>query len=277
MDFKNNSNKLLRVTVVILSYLPIVAIVLIIRRDQQLSWRMFIDHYIHLSMLQFILFASLAAVVSFIIYYRRHIIIPFLKTNTFCYGSLLIVAAFGLYFKFHALDLIILLYAVYAILFINRSLEKTRLYKSTFSFIDRLVSVLFHSESRTPALLALLLLICLPMLLILKETAIAENIAIYAYYLLIITVILQIIELKLGIERENHLLVLLRDTSRAIYAALTNKNKWTKLITWVCSSGKRPFTMKIILWKKINFLYYQRAEPRKQLSKQKIPKLMFLK
>lgn len=248
MDFKKTSEKLLHVAFIILSYLGLVAIALIIQHDRSLPWRVFIDHNIHLSTLLFILFTSLAAIAGSFIHYRRHIIIPFLKTDTFRYASLLIVAAVGLYFKFHALDLIILLYAVYAILFINRSLEKTRLYKSTLNFVDRLMSVLFHSESRTPALLALLLLIAIPMLLILKKTAIAENIAVYAYYLLVITVILQIIEIKLGIERGNHLLVLLRDMSRTIYAAFTDKEKWTKLTSWVCSSCKRLFTRKKILY-----------------------------
>ncbi len=248
MDFKKTSEKLLRVAFIILSYLAIVAIALIISRERSLFWKVLIDHYIRISTLRFILFTSVAATVGSFIYYRRHIIIPFLKTDTFRYVSLLVVAAGGFYFKFHALDLIILLYAVYAILFINRSLEKTRLYKSALNLVDRLMSVLFHSESRTPALLALLLLICLPMLLILKKTAIAENVAVYAYYLLIITVILQIIEIKLGIERGNHLLVLLRDTSRTIYAALTNKDKWTKLASWVYSSCKRLFTWGKILY-----------------------------
>ncbi len=238
MDFKKTSEKLLRGALIILSYLALVAIALIIARDQSLDWRWLIDHYIHISMLLFILFASLAAMVGSFIYYRRHISIPFFKTDTFRFATLLIVAAVGLYFKFHALDLIILLYAIYAVLFINRSLEKTRLYKSTLNFVDRLMSVLFHSESRTPALLALLLLISLPMLLIIKKTTIAENIAVYAYYLLVITVILQIIEIKLGIERGNQLLVFFSDTSRTIYAAFTDKEKWTKF----CSSCKRLFT-----------------------------------
>ena len=249
MDFRKTSEKLLRVVFIILSYVALVTIVLIISRDRSVFWKVFIDHHIHLSMLWFILLTSLATIIGSFIYYRHHVIIPFLKkTDTFRFASLLIVAAFGFYFKFHTLDLIILLYAVYAILFINRSLEKTRLYKSTLSFMNRFVPVLFHSESRTPALLALLLIISLPILLILKRTAIAENIAIYAYYLLIITVILQIIESKLGIERENRLLVLLGDTSRTIYATYTNKEKWTQLITHVCSSCKGLFTKGKILY-----------------------------
>ena len=248
MDFKKNSNKLLRGAFIILSYLAIVAFVLIVLRDRAPSLKLFTDHYINISLLWFIFFASFASTAGYLFYSKRNIILSFIKTDIFRYTTLLIVAAVGLYFKFHALDLIILLYAVYAILFINRSLENIQLYKSTLNFIDRFVSGLFHSEGRTPALLALLLIISLPILLILKKTAIAENIAVYAYYFLIITVILQIIELKLGIERENHLLVLLRDSSRAIYAALVDRKIWTKFIVWVRSSCQHLFTRNKILY-----------------------------
>ncbi|MFA6919329.1 MAG: hypothetical protein WC244_04470 [Patescibacteria group bacterium] len=69
------------------------------------------------------------------------------------------------------------------------------------SFFDWLVliyglTIIFFSLwSRTPAVFALILLILCPILLILKMDSVAENVAIYAYYFLIITVVVGIMEL----------------------------------------------------------------------------------
>jgi len=238
MDSKKSSIKLLYISFITFSYLALVALLLVILYDQSRTWKLFIDHYIHPLILKFLLFASLAAAVGSYIYNKRHIS-PYFQTDAFCYVLLLIVATIGLCFKFHAMDLIILLYAVYSILFIKRSSEKTFLYKkSTLNFVDRLISALFHIESRTPALFALLLLIFLPLLIIFKKTSTAENIAVYVYYLLFITVVLQIIEMKSGIERENRLLIFLADTSRQIYAAFMNLGR-----LW-----KEPYAKGIILY-----------------------------
>jgi len=57
-----------------------------------------------------------------------------------------------------------------------------------------LVSILFIIESRISASIALLFLISCPILLILKKEGIAETMAIYAYYFLVITVVTQIRE-----------------------------------------------------------------------------------
>ena len=57
-----------------------------------------------------------------------------------------------------------------------------------------LVSILFVIESRIAAGIALLFLTSCPILLIFKKEAMAETIAIYAYYFLVITVITQIRE-----------------------------------------------------------------------------------
>lgn len=57
-----------------------------------------------------------------------------------------------------------------------------------------LISFLFVVDSRIAAGLALLFLAACPILLIFKEDAFAETMAVYAYYFLIITVIGQIIE-----------------------------------------------------------------------------------
>ncbi|MBU4481717.1 hypothetical protein KKH59_05435 [Patescibacteria group bacterium] len=57
-----------------------------------------------------------------------------------------------------------------------------------------LISVLFIMESRLAAGIALLFLISCPILLILKKEGMAETLAIYAYYFLVITVLTQIRE-----------------------------------------------------------------------------------
>lgn len=59
-----------------------------------------------------------------------------------------------------------------------------------------LISVLFIVESRIAAGLALMLLVSIPFLLIVKKNEMAEQVAIYAYYFLVITVLTQIREYK---------------------------------------------------------------------------------
>ncbi|MDP2944307.1 MAG: hypothetical protein Q8N57_01875 [bacterium] len=59
-----------------------------------------------------------------------------------------------------------------------------------------LISFLFVLDSRAAAGLALILLASCPFLLIFKKDILAESVAIYAYYFLIITVLTQIRELK---------------------------------------------------------------------------------
>jgi len=57
-----------------------------------------------------------------------------------------------------------------------------------------LVSILFVVESRISASITLLFLIFCPILLIMKKESLAEQMAIYAYYFLVITVVVQIRE-----------------------------------------------------------------------------------
>ncbi len=54
--------------------------------------------------------------------------------------------------------------------------------------------LLYQWDSRDIALLALISLASCPFLLIFKKEALAEQMAIYAYYFLVITVVLQIVE-----------------------------------------------------------------------------------
>ena len=58
------------------------------------------------------------------------------------------------------------------------------------------ISILWHLESRIAAALALFFLASCPILLILKNNALAETFAIYAYYFLVITVVGEIVALK---------------------------------------------------------------------------------
>ncbi len=59
-----------------------------------------------------------------------------------------------------------------------------------------LISILFVLDSRISVVVALLLLTSCPVLIIFKKTNIAEALAVYAYYFLVITAIVQIIEYK---------------------------------------------------------------------------------
>lgn len=81
-----------------------------------------------------------------------------------------VVLIFAIYYEIEVIDFLILLYA--------------------------LMSILFILDSRYAAGAALVFLISCPFLIIFKEDAVAELSAIYAYYFLIITVIIQIRELK---------------------------------------------------------------------------------
>jgi hypothetical protein len=64
--------------------------------------------------------------------------------------------------------------------------------------IYALISLLFILNSRLSAILAMICLITCPVLLVFKKDIIAETIAVYAFYFLVITVLIQIRELKGG-------------------------------------------------------------------------------
>lgn len=66
-----------------------------------------------------------------------------------------------------------------------------------------LLSILFIIESRIAASLALICLICCPFLLVFKQDILAEAMAVYAYYFLIITVLTQIREIKKEGEKKS--------------------------------------------------------------------------
>lgn len=58
------------------------------------------------------------------------------------------------------------------------------------------ISIIWKLSSRISAFLALLFLASCPILIILKNDALAETMAVYAYYLLVITVIQEIVSLR---------------------------------------------------------------------------------
>ncbi|MDD5731936.1 MAG: hypothetical protein PHU42_03535 [Patescibacteria group bacterium] len=66
-----------------------------------------------------------------------------------------------------------------------------------------LISVLFVIDSRISAGIAILLLITCPILMILKKDILAENVAVYAFYFLVITVLTQIIGEFLDIRHQD--------------------------------------------------------------------------
>lgn len=72
---------------------------------------------------------------------------------------------------------------------------------STLFFIGFLLFVLYGWDSRVVAVLALISLVSCLFLLIAKQDVFAEQMAVFAYYFLVITVILQIIEYKRHPER----------------------------------------------------------------------------
>jgi hypothetical protein len=133
-------NKILYSGAIMASYIAIAALVLVNLHERSLRWKLFTDHYVSFSMLCFILFAAFAAT-SGILYARRTLFISWLKTNTFRYTLLIIAVTAGFYYKFNALEFLILIYAVYAILFIKRSLDENRLYQS--------IHKLAHKDRRT--------------------------------------------------------------------------------------------------------------------------------
>ena len=72
-----------------------------------------------------------------------------------------------------------------------------------FTFVGTLIlayfgiSILWNFESRIAAALALFFLVSCPILLMLKNDALAEMFAIYAYYFLVIVVVGEILALKM--------------------------------------------------------------------------------
>src|SRR3990172_9477695 len=170
--------------VIVLSYLAIISFLLLIQYYRVPKWKLFIDHFIKASTLQVVA----AAASAYLLYSKRDKIFSLIKTDTVRYIILFITSLLGVYFKLQIIEIILFFYAIYAILFINSSMEENRFYKSTSKLTSHILDAFFDVESRTPALIALLLLVFIPLLLIFKKTSAAETTAVYVYYLLVTTV-----------------------------------------------------------------------------------------
>lgn len=175
-------------------------------------------------------FAVLAASVIGLIVVHRRRIADFLKLTVV--KTILIMAILGIavYQRVNPAEFLILAYALFALFFLRTSNGG---FKGTLMKTVDAIADIFNNESRTPALFALLCIITIPVLLILKKTGAAEQLAIYAYYFLVLTVVLQMLEVKLRIERKNELLDLLKEAyiysrdAMARAADLIRKINWT--------------------------------------------------
>lgn len=235
-------NKLLKRYVgfgeIVFSYIAIISFLLLIQYYRAPKWKVFIDHYYRLSTLIILFIVSSL----FLVYAKRRELSRILKNDVVRYGIFPLAAAAGLYFKLPAVELLLFLYIVYAILFIKTSLEANRLYRTTSAVTNRFLDSLFDVESRTPAALALLLLVSLPLLMIMNKIAVAEQIAVYVYYLLVTTVILQIWESKLNVNKENRLLALLSAAYRTFLSKAAEAEKRARIYDAIRKAGKKIVT-----------------------------------
>ncbi|MBR9704504.1 hypothetical protein GOV12_03775 [Candidatus Pacearchaeota archaeon] len=124
--------------------------------------------------------------------------------------GVIVISAFLLYFVYRKYEKAIyhvnprmILIIIYILLIVNMILG-TFLYSIEWAFLGFFIAtVIFYDskiDSRYLIIPALLLLGYIPFLLIAKQNAIAENIAVYVYYFLVVGVILQFIEYKINRE-----------------------------------------------------------------------------
>jgi hypothetical protein len=222
---RERTNKYSSFARIVASYLATISLLLLVQYHRAPKWKVFIDHSVGLSALSIVALASSLFSLSM----NRRWICSLLRSEVVQYGMLILSVVLGLYWKLSILELIVFSYTVYAIFFIRSSLETNRLYKPARKLTNDILDSILDVESRTPAVLALLLLISLPFLMVLKKTTAAESVAMYVYYLLAITVILQILEVKQGIEKENRLYALFMVGSRAFYRTLTDHQRRSRM------------------------------------------------
>ncbi len=188
---------------VVASYLIAVFLVLIFLANTMPSWKLFTENYVKISTLR-ILVIVLLIILGIIFQDRRRALLPYLNSDRLRYTAFIFAAIAGIVFNLDALEYIVFVYGAYAILFINVSLDENRLYKPAHKILDYVLAIIFRVDGRVPVLISLILIVMLPVFLIWKCTVIAENIAVYAYYLLIIGIIVQIFETRLKIDRDNN-------------------------------------------------------------------------
>ncbi len=161
-------------------------------------WQYTISHLFGQQKFSAIVFVAATA---FIILHRKRIQ-ELLKKNIAKGLFITCILCFAAYHRVSITEFFILAYMLSAVLYFK-------------SFNASVLSRIINNESRTPAVFALLCIIAIPFLLIMKKSGTAEQVAVYAYYFLVITVLLKIFEMKLGVERKNELLELLQDHYRS--------------------------------------------------------------
>jgi len=174
------------------------------------------------------LIALVLSLIAFVIVHRIKIK-EYLGNNTIKLCAITGILSFSAYQQVAVSEFLIFAYALGAIFFI-RSFDTSR--------VVGILSVSINNESRTPALFALICIIAIPVLLILHKSQQAEKFAIYAYYFLVITVILRVIEMKHDLDRGNKLIDLLKDLlSSGINAAKNTPHNIAELIRPILSRG----------------------------------------
>jgi hypothetical protein len=154
------------------------------------------------------------------LFVNRKYVVGLMKRRSvkiFLIAGLLGVAA---YHKISGVEFVILAYTLFAVLFVR-------------SFNSALLSIFVNNESRTPAVFALLCIAAIPFLLLMKASTAAEQVAIYAYYFLVITVVLRVVEMKLDIDRENPLLEALGNLFARIRSRIAELGNPVRRTSWV--------------------------------------------
>ncbi len=246
---KDVFNKLVDALMVVLTYATIVVFALVFLHNNYPRWEVFVESYFNVRLLRLSLLALGVLTAGGLLCLRFRMVLDWIKTDALRYGFLFFVVVFGISFKLHFVELIIFLYAAYAILFINQSLEKNKFYQAALKGTEHFLGLFLNVESRTPALAALFLFIFIPLLLIFKKIGFAERMAVYAYYFLVITVVLQIAQMKMGIEKKNPFLVLMGN----IWRSVSEVNKRKKIFVefregaWYCFSKKPVLYFSVML------------------------------
>lgn len=209
-----------------LTYLSPALLIFLVLSRLTARWKYMIEQVIG----QRLFFAVLAAsVIGFIVVHRRRIA-DLMKLRVVKGILIMVILGIAVYQKVNPVEFLILAYALFALFFLR---TYNAGFKGTLMKTLDAITDIFNNESRTPAFFALLCIITIPILLILKKSGAAEQLAIYSYYFLVLTVVLQMLEVKLHIERKNKLLDLVKEAyiysrdAMVRVADLIRKINWT--------------------------------------------------
>ena len=225
-------------------------------------WNYMVEQFIG----RYLFFGVLAASVITLIVLHRRSITGFFRLVV---GRIILVAAFFailIYQKVHLVEFLIITYALFA--FISFFIEKDAIKNYIIKTVEIVIDI-FNNEGRTPAIFALLCFVTIPVLLIFGRYGAAEQLGIYAFYFLVLTLVLQIVEVKLSIRRENPLMILFAKLYIYCKNALNRVAESTRKITWslfwrstfsrvLCKTGIFMVILLIIIfvqslyWKKLS-------------------------